>query len=245
MPSRRTRAGRPAILLYTRFFEFDLDRLWRIMHGVRAQRPEVRFLVVGKGFAGEETLLLRMAQDAGWRVRESGLRADGAPRSAVPGGSAIRPPREAGAGPLPASSGVADRVPSASADWDLAYAGWGTPDNLPACFSTADLAIYPFDDTLLNRTKCPVKLLDLLGAGVPVVADAVGQIPEMIVDGRTGALVPPGDDAAFVRAVLALLADPDRLAQMRTQAAPDVAARFAWSDLALVAEKAYMRAISA
>ena len=120
---------------------------------------------------------------------------------------------------MPASSGVAESAPSASAGWDLAYVGWGTPDNLPACFSAADLAIYPFDDTLLNRTKCPVKLLDLLGAGVPVVADAVGQIPEMIVDGETGALVPPGDDAAFIRAVLTLLADPDRLARMRAQAA--------------------------
>jgi len=31
------------------------------------------------------------------------------------------------------------------------------------------VALYPFDDNLINRTKCPVKLTDLLYAGIPVV----------------------------------------------------------------------------
>ncbi len=88
------------------------------------------------------------------------------------------------------------------------------------------MAIYPFDDTLLNRTKCPVKLLELLAAGVPVVGDAVGQIAEVVVEGETGHLVRPGDEVAFVEAVLDLLADPTRLARMRLAARADVASRY-------------------
>ncbi|MBK7782303.1 MAG: glycosyltransferase [Ardenticatenia bacterium] len=41
----------------------------------------------------------------------------------------------------------------------------------------------------MNRSKRPVKLLELLAAGLPVVASAVGQNAEVIVDGQSGLLV--------------------------------------------------------
>ncbi len=191
---------RPTLLLYTRFFEYDLGRLWRIVKGVRDRRPDVRLLVVGKGFASEEAQLLRLARDAGWRVVTSTTE-------------------------LP--------------DADLVYVGWGTDDNLPLCFAATDLGIYPFDDNLLNRTKCPMKLMDQLAAGIPMVADAVGEIVEMVVEGRTGLLVRPGDEWGFTEAILALLADPERLQRMGEAARADVARRYAWDRLATKAEAAY------
>ncbi|MCJ7548962.1 MAG: glycosyltransferase family 4 protein [Anaerolineae bacterium] len=198
---------RPTVLLYTRFFEFDLDRLWRVMRMVRDSRHDVRFLVVGKGFAGEEDRLLELAGSAGWRV----VRAE-----------------------TPVIASPAD-VP----DGDLAYVGWGTATNLAACFGSATLGIYPFDDTLLNRTKCPMKLMDMLSAGIPVVADAVGQIAEAVAPGETGRLVHAGDDRAFAEAVLALIADPETLRAMGRAAKADVARRFGWDGLADIASAAY------
>ncbi|MGC9521607.1 MAG: glycosyltransferase family 4 protein [Anaerolineae bacterium] len=195
--------GRPTLLLYTRFFEYDVGRLWRIVKSVRDRRPEIRLLVVGKGFAGEETWLLQLARDAGWRVVT-----------------------------------CATELPDA----DLVYAGWGTEKNLPVCFAAADLGIYPFDDNLLNRTKCPMKLMDQLAAGIPIVADAVGEITEMVVEGETGLLVRPGDVRGFVEAILTLVADPGRLQRMAEAARADVAHRYAWSRLATQAEAAYHRA---
>ncbi len=53
----------------------------------------------------------------------------------------------------------------------------------------------------------PVILLEMFAAGVPVVATAVGGIPEVIEEGRSGALVPPGDPAALARRLLDLLRD--------------------------------------
>lgn len=107
--------------------------------------------------------------------------------------------------------------------------GWVEPEDLPASFARADLALYPFDDTLVNRSKASVKLLELMAAGLPVVASAVGQNAEVIQDGRSGVLVPPGDAAAFARAVLDLLADPDRRAALGAGAARRVREGYRWS----------------
>lgn len=53
----------------------------------------------------------------------------------------------------------------------------------------------------------PLVVMEALTIGTPVVATAAGGIPEMIVDGRTGLLVPPGDPAALADALERLLAD--------------------------------------
>jgi glycosyltransferase involved in cell wall biosynthesis len=51
----------------------------------------------------------------------------------------------------------------------------------------------------------PVILLEAGAAGVPTVATAVGGIPEVIDDGQSGYLVPPGDAGALAGRIAALL----------------------------------------
>jgi glycosyltransferase involved in cell wall biosynthesis len=57
-------------------------------------------------------------------------------------------------------------------------------------------------------------LLEAMAAGRPIVASAVGPIPEIVVDGVTGLLVPPGDASALATAVVRVLADPDLAAAL-------------------------------
>jgi glycosyltransferase involved in cell wall biosynthesis len=54
-----------------------------------------------------------------------------------------------------------------------------------------------------------------MACGVPVVASAAGGIPEVVVDGETGFLAPPGDVAAMTQRALEALRDPVRLEALR------------------------------
>ena len=55
---------------------------------------------------------------------------------------------------------------------------------------------------------CPTVVLEAMAAGRPVVAAASGGILDMVVDGQTGLLVPPGDAAALAKALASVLGDP-------------------------------------
>jgi glycosyltransferase involved in cell wall biosynthesis len=55
----------------------------------------------------------------------------------------------------------------------------------------------------------PLTTLEALGAGVPVVASRIGGVPELIEDGRSGRLVPPGDPAALAGALRAVVTGRD------------------------------------
>ena len=58
-----------------------------------------------------------------------------------------------------------------------------------------------------HREGTPTAVLEAMRAGVPVVASAVGGVAEIVEDGRTGVLVPPGDAAALAGAIERLLDD--------------------------------------
>jgi glycosyltransferase involved in cell wall biosynthesis len=118
-------------------------------------------------------------------------------------------------------------------------AGWVELAELPATLAAADIGLYLMDDTLLNRTKCPVKLADMLVAGVPVVAEAVGQVTEYVRDGRTGALRETGDVGGLIEAAVALLADAGEQGSRGAGGREYVLARFGWERLADTAEIAY------
>ncbi len=72
----------------------------------------------------------------------------------------------------------------------------------------------------------PTTVLEALACGAPVVASAVGGIPEQVVEGRTGFLVPVGEARAMAERVLDLLADEGLRLRMGRQAAEDAAWRF-------------------
>ena len=111
-------------------------------------------------------------------------------------------------------------------EW-VRHAGWVAQGLLADYFAAATVALYPFDDTLVNRTKCAVKLVDLLAAGVPVVADAVGQNREYVRHEQTGLLVDPADPSAMVQGAVRLLGDPQLASRLGGAAAAAMRTEFA------------------
>ena len=124
----------------------------------------------------------------------------------------------------------------------LVYAGWTGDEALPDIFAASDVALYPLDDTLVNRAKSPAKLLQLLGAGVPVVADAVGQAAVYVGGAEVGGgvLVRPETPTAMAEAVVALLDDAERRAALASRARVWVQQHYSWPQLAQRLEQVYL-----
>jgi len=79
----------------------------------------------------------------------------------------------------------------------------GTRDDVPELLAACDLVVLPsFAETH------PVTLIEAAAAGKPVVATRVGGVAEIVDDGVTGILVPPGDPVALAMAAARILKDP-------------------------------------
>jgi glycosyltransferase involved in cell wall biosynthesis len=97
--------------------------------------------------------------------------------------------------------------------------------------SSTAIAIYPMDDDAVNRARCPSKIPQLMALGVPIVAEAVGEIPRYLAGFERECLTAPGDDVAYRERVEGLLADRSRRAILRRklQRAAD---NWRWDNLA-------------
>jgi glycosyltransferase involved in cell wall biosynthesis len=90
----------------------------------------------------------------------------------------------------------------------------------------------------------PLALLEALALGRPVVACAVGGVPEIVVPGRTGLLVPPEDPAALAAALERLRRDPGLRARLGASAARDARARFDVRRSVAAVEALYRRVLA-
>ena len=57
-------------------------------------------------------------------------------------------------------------------------------------------------------------ILDAMAAAKPVVATATGNVPDLVIDGETGYVVPPRDDGALADAIVRLLQNENRRREM-------------------------------
>jgi len=112
---------------------------------------------------------------------------------------------------LAAQLGIAARIEF------LGYVG-----SVPPLLAALDVVVVPSLSEASGLTA-----IEALALGVPVVASRVGGLPEVVVDGVTGLLVAPGDEAALARAVARLLDDPALARSLAEAGAQRVEERFA------------------
>ncbi|WP_136192799.1 glycosyltransferase family 4 protein [Actinomyces procaprae] len=91
---------------------------------------------------------------------------------------------------------------------DVDFRGPLAPQDVPAALAGTAIGVAPYPDLGGEDEQyfSPLKVLEYLAAGLPVVASAVGQLPRLL-DG-IGVLVPPSDPAALAAALDALAVAP-------------------------------------
>lgn len=129
-----------------------------------------------------------------------------------------------GDGPLRADLEAAAR----GRDLPVEFTGALAPADVPAQLHRMDVACAPYPATA-EAYFSPLKVLEYLAAGLPVVGSAVGQVPELLGHGRCGLLVPPGDPAAIAAACRRLAADPVLRAALGDAARTEAVQRHAWT----------------
>ena len=85
------------------------------------------------------------------------------------------------------------------------------------------------DNTLLNATKCPVKLADMVALGIPVVAESVGGVINYLVDEENGRLFISGDFEGISGALVNLLTDQEMAQQLGQNGRVRHEQHFSWA----------------
>jgi len=114
----------------------------------------------------------------------------------------------------------------------------GERDALPELLSPADVFLLASSEESFGLSA-----LEAMSCGVPVVATAVGGVPEVILDGQTGLLCPAEDQARYAERVRELLFDRERARAMGRAAREDVLARFARDSIVARYEELYRRVL--
>lgn len=116
----------------------------------------------------------------------------------------------------------------------VSFVGRRTRDNLKFYYAAADVFITtpwyePFGITPLEAMAC----------GTPVIGANVGGIKYSVIDGVTGALVPPNDPLALATKVEEVITDDDKLRWYQQNALKHVNANFTWKRVAAQMEQVY------
>ncbi|HEY8518680.1 MAG TPA: glycosyltransferase family 4 protein [Gammaproteobacteria bacterium] len=122
-----------------------------------------------------------------------------------------------GRGPL--ARALAARIERAGLAQHVRLAGFA--DDLPDLVAGFDALVHPAE-----REGLGVAVLEAMSAGVPVVAAAAGGLVDVVEDGMSGLLFPPGDAAALGAALGRLVEDPALRARLGSRGRERVARRF-------------------
>jgi starch synthase (maltosyl-transferring) len=110
----------------------------------------------------------------------------------------------------------------------------GRRNDVPSLLRAADLFVLP---SLWEGL--PNVVLEAMAAGIPTVASRVEGISDLLVDRRTGLIVPPNSPPDLGEAIEEILADPQHALQMSRDAKHIVQERFTWQSVVGQYEQIY------
>ncbi len=119
-----------------------------------------------------------------------------------------------------------ERVRALGLDDRVTFSGWEPQPALFTRVRAARVVVHPLPGRGSREWRlftCPLKLLEAMALGTPVVATDLPAVREIVRDGRTGVLVEPGSAAALADGIARLLADEATRDRLRTAATRRVA----------------------
>lgn len=120
----------------------------------------------------------------------------------------------------------------------VTHMGYVARDDIPAVLASSSIAIYPYADSLVSRSKNSVKLLELMASGCAIVAADIGDVPTAL--GAAGVLVERGNPIDSARAVARLLSAPSARARIGQAAQQRVGQLFSVDAIASRLSDAYL-----
>lgn len=109
----------------------------------------------------------------------------------------------------------------------VVFTGAVAPSEIPVLLSSMDVAVAPYAN-LENFYFSPLKVFEYMAAGLPVVASKIGQLMELIQDGKNGILIPPGDVDAMAEVFDRLRCNTDFRKLMGQEARNCVLSNYTW-----------------
>ena len=115
----------------------------------------------------------------------------------------------------PAETKLRQRAEALGLETSIIFTGRVPHDQVNHYYELFDLLVYPRHSIRLTEMVTPLKPLEAMAKRQLIVASDVGGHRELIRDGETGFLFPPGDPQALTNLILSLQESPDRLTEIR------------------------------
>jgi len=157
---------------------------------------------------------------------------------ALPRGASARIAGSAGHDPKPPERDYPDLLRRLATDKDVEFLGPVSDADLASLYRSAEVLVLPsVARTCYGRDVAVSELLGLavleaMASGTPVIASAIGGVPEVLRDGETGFLVAPGDIAALHDRLARVLGDGQLRSRLGANARQAVLDRFTWPRVA-------------
>ncbi|MCS7386495.1 MAG: glycosyltransferase family 4 protein [archaeon GB-1867-005] len=115
------------------------------------------------------------------------------------------------------------------------FLGRVSEDRLPSIYRRSRVVVMPS----LYRESFGIVALEAMASGRPIIASAVGGLPEVVCDGASGFLVPPGNEVLLAERIVQLLCDRDLAWRMGMAGREIAVKRYSWERIASLVASVY------
>ena len=109
----------------------------------------------------------------------------------------------------------------------VSFAGFIDNKQMPGFLANHDIMVMP---SVMESESFGVAVIEASAVGLPVIASDIGGVPEVLLPGKTGIMVPPGDASALADAVIRLADNAELRRKMGEEGRKFVTEKYRWQD---------------